>query len=98
MELVPHPKRQWVNDRANELEEELILLEGSEFDDAIMGIAEVNHLHVVVYSTSKIIDVLLADGLADGLSIEDAYDHFYFNIAGAYLGPHTPIYVEDPGV
>lgn len=94
MELVQHPKRQWVNDRANELEEELILLGGSEFDEAIMGIAEVNHLHVVVYSTSKIIDMLLADGL----SIEDAYDHFYFNIAGAYLGPHTPIYVEDPGV
>jgi len=94
MELVQHPKRQWVNDRANELEEELILLEGSEFDDAIMGIAEVNHLHVVVYSTSKIIDMLLADGWL----IEDAYEHFYFNIAGAYLGPHTPIYVEDPGV
>lgn len=94
MELVQHPKRQWVNDRATELEEELVLLEGSEFDAAIMGIAEVNHVHVVVYSTSKIIDTLLSEGL----SIEDAYEHFYFNIAGAYLGPHTPIYVEDPGV
>lgn len=94
MELAQHPKRQWVNDRATELEEELLVLEGGEFDDAILGIAEVDHRHVVVYSTSKIIDSLLADGL----SIEDAYEHFYFNISGAYMGPYTPIYVEDPGV
>jgi hypothetical protein len=30
----------------------------------------------------------------DGMTEEDASDYFEFNIEGAYVGPQTPIYVE----
>lgn len=85
-----HPMRLWVEDRLAELGVEALLADG--FDSAIMGVVEVDNNYVVAYSTSKIIAKLVAEGL----TLEDAYDHFYYNIACAYLGPTTPIYVEDP--
>ena len=29
----------------------------------------------------------------DGLSVEDAEEHFDFNVQGAYIGPETPGYL-----
>lgn len=82
--------RLWVEDRLAELGVEALLADG--FDSAIMGVVEVDNNYVVAYSTSKIISKLVSDGL----TLEEAYEHFSYNIASAYLGPTTPIYVEDP--
>lgn len=56
------------------------------FDDCIIGITSNN---IVVYDTDKMISVLIKDGM----SYEDAIDHWSFNIEGAYVGERTPIYM-----
>jgi hypothetical protein len=73
------------------------------FDDAILGVDDNRWNHTkgdeddgtkkrVVYSVTKIIKVLME---RDGMDYETAREHFDFNIAGGYVGVHTPVFVED---
>jgi hypothetical protein len=41
---------------------------------------------VALYDYNKVIDILVSQGL----SYEDAVDHFGFNIGGAWVGDYTP--------
>ncbi|MGL4755776.1 MAG: hypothetical protein ACRCXB_25760 [Aeromonadaceae bacterium] len=45
-----------------------------------------------VYSTDKILTLLMEH---EGMDADEAVDWFYFNIEGSYLGPASPIYVEE---
>ena len=67
-------------------EEELLFVDG--FDAAIIGIDTVNYR--VVYNKEIMIEVLIAEGM----SYEDALEHFSYNIEGAYVGEKTPIYCQ----
>jgi hypothetical protein len=67
-------------------DEELLFVDG--FDAAIIGIDTVNYR--VVYNIEIIIEVLIAEGM----SYEDALEHFSYNIEGAYVGEKTPIYCQ----
>jgi hypothetical protein len=67
-------------------DEELMFVDG--FDDAIIGIDTVSYR--VVYNKEIMIEVLIADGM----SYEDALEHFSYNIEGAYVGEKTPIYCQ----
>jgi len=60
-----------------------------EFDEAIVGITRRDGVAVLVYDTEKVIDCLTKDGT----SVEDAWDWYFFNIEGAYMGPGTPMYI-----
>ena len=57
------------------------------FDDAIIGLDESSMR--IIYSTHKCIQILMDK---DELSEEDALEHFDYNIAGSYIGNHTPIW------
>ena len=60
------------------------------FDEAVIGITfGVNA--VAVYSVSKVLDILVDEGM----SMEDAIEHFEYNIAGSYIGEKTPMWVYD---
>lgn len=48
-------------------------------------------LGVAVYSVELVLDVLISLGMDD----ESALDFYCYNIEGAYLGEHTPIFVWD---
>jgi len=61
-------------------------LKADGFDDAIIGIDSKQRM---VYSIEKILKILQDDNMTD----EDALEHFYYNIAGSYVGDHTPIYI-----
>lgn len=75
------------------------------FDEAIIGMAErINLGPVVAYDVDKIIEILMKDmevepdDLEEGLTEEDvkremAYDYFYFNVQGAWMGEFTPIFI-----
>lgn len=75
------------------------------FDEAIIGMAErINLGPVVAYSTEKIIEILMRDmevdekDLGEGESIENlkyqmAYEHFEYNIKGAWMGEFTPVFI-----
>jgi hypothetical protein len=60
------------------------------FDEAIIGFHTGQGL--VVYSEQKIIAALIRD---DEMTWEDAYEHFSYNIAGSYVGPNTPLIVQE---
>lgn len=76
------------------------------FDEAIIGMAErINFGPVVAYDKEKIIEILMRDmdvshdELEEGQTIEDkkyelASEYFYYNIAGAYMGEYTPIFIS----
>lgn len=70
-------------------DEECLVADG--FDDAVIGILYGDHSKTV-YSVSKMLDILTAD---EEMTREDAVEYFEYNIAGAYLGEKTPIYVYD---
>ena len=70
---------------ATEMNEEALLADG--FDDALIGADyEKNR---AVYSIEKMLDILMKQGM----SYDDAVEHFSFNIGCAYVGEFTPLYV-----
>ena len=65
-------------------EEEILIADG--FDEAIIGIEDTSMR--LIYSIEKCIDILIAEGLSE----EDAIEHFEFNVRGSYVGKQTPIW------
>jgi hypothetical protein len=59
------------------------------FDEAVIGIEESSMR--LVYSVRKCIDILVSEGS----TLEDALDHFDFNVKGGYIGEKTPIWCDD---
>lgn len=71
--------------------EPLITYDGLE--DAAMGIVTVHTQPTrVVYSFSKIIEVLMRDS---EMNYEEAIEYFDFNINGAWVGERTPAIFYD---
>jgi hypothetical protein len=61
-------------------------------DDAILGIAyRAGAAPLVAYSTSQCIQILMD---RDGMSHDEASEFFEFNIVGAFVGPGTPVFVQ----
>lgn len=76
----------------SELEEQLEgMLLATGYDDCILGIAErCGQPNVVAYDAHKIARSLIKQGMSE----EEAWEFFYFNISGAYVGELTPIYIH----
>lgn len=75
-----------------EIDPELVLLDPAEsYDKCILGIASrIGMDDCIAYDRSKVIAELMNDGMSE----EDAEDLFSFNMAGAYVGTRTPIFIE----
>lgn len=72
----------------SELNEEALLLDG--YDEAIIGIAmRCGQEAVVAYDEDKIVEILMRD-----MDYDEAYEFYSFNIAGAYVGPNTPMLIK----
>ena len=67
-------------------DEEFLSADGLE--DAIIGV----YGEKLVYSQAKVLDILVK---RDGMTDEEALEHFSFNIEGSYMGEKTPIWVDD---
>jgi len=77
--------------------DELVLLEPREiFNDFIVGVSQ--RPLAVVYNKDKIIEYWAKEFLSEQSDEAQAYmeavEFFEFNIQGAYMGEHTPIYVS----
>lgn len=78
-------KREWITDI---LGDETLLADG--MDEAIVGIAQRFGLDPVpAYSRNKIIEIL-----AQEMTVEEAEEYFEFNIADAWVGDGTPVFVD----
>ena len=63
-------------------------------DDAIVGVADREGVTVVVYDARLILDALRT---RDGMERDEAQEFFEFNIAGAWIGEQTPIFLRRIG-
>ena len=67
---------------------EALLADG--FDEAIVGMAErCGQPSLVVYDAEKCIDILVERGL----DRDEAAEYFSFNVSGAWMGEHTPLFL-----
>lgn len=73
-----------------ELADDYELLFADGFDEAIVGVASrISEPPVVVYDIGKVLDVLVAQGLTP----EEAEEHFHYNVAGSWVGDRTPMFM-----
>jgi hypothetical protein len=65
-------------------------LKADGFDEAIIGFAEqCGRPTILAYDTDKCVEILMSQGM----EWEEALEYFQFNIAGAYVGENTPIFI-----
>jgi hypothetical protein len=64
-------------------------LKADGFDEAVIGLEEPSLR--LIYSIKKTIEILIEEGMTE----EDAQEHFSYNVSGAYVGELTPIWCED---
>lgn len=70
---------------------EYLVLSPDYFDRAIVGVIEgCGTSGAVCYSVSEIIEILMK---IEKMSEEDAWEWYDYNIAGAYMGKHTPVFL-----
>ena len=61
------------------------------FEDCLLGVlVGIAAPDTLVYDKTKILDKLMQQQMTH----EEAEKYFDFNIAGAYVGPKTPVYLE----
>ena len=76
-------------DHLTEYNSEALLADG--FEDAFIGICEVfNRPILAAYDREKCITILME---RDGMTDEEAQEYFEYNVAGAWVGDSTPVYV-----
>lgn len=87
--MKPHEK---VLAYMDEFVDEYIRLEPREdFDLCIVGVGRRFNDTVLIYSTQKILDMLVAQGSDP----DEVDEHFEYNIIGGWLGSGTPIFLHD---
>ena len=74
----------------SEVAEGALLADG--FEDALIGFGYQFNYPIAVYSRKRCIDILMDDGIMD---YEEATEYFDFNVAGAYVGESTPVFLDD---
>jgi hypothetical protein len=72
-----------------ESDPELLFLSESKYDEAIIGLCESFKGICVAYDLNKIIDILKRD-----MSHDDALEWYAYNMVGAYMGEHTPVFIS----
>jgi len=86
-QLLAHER---LRERLAEIDPEMLMADG--FEGAIVGVASRCAMEpVIVYDRAKCIEILMQ---RDGMDYEEAVEYFDFNVAGAYVGERTPIYLE----
>ncbi len=81
--------RQEIEDWLEPLGAETLFADG--FDEAIIGLTEVDEGWRTCYDTGRIMELLVSE---QGMTELEAMEYFDFNIAGAYVGPLTPIFIQ----
>ena len=66
---------------------ECLLADG--FDSALIGITDGLN-SVAVYDSNLCIELLIKEGMSE----IDAIEHFYYNVAGSYVGEKTPVFIK----
>jgi hypothetical protein len=65
------------------------------FEKAFVGLARQFNNVLAVYNYKACIDVLM---MRDGMSEDEAVDYMEFNVVGAWVGDHTPVFMVNETV
>jgi beta-lactam-binding protein with PASTA domain len=72
-----------------DIPEGLLIADG--FDDALVGVgSRCGQPDVAVYDVDKCIDILMRNGLTN----DEAREHFSFNVEGGWVGEQTPVWMR----
>ena len=75
----------WLEERHPD--HEFLLADG--FEEAFIGVAYQFDSPLAVFDREKCIKILSRD-----MSLEEAEEYFQFNVEGAFMGPHTPMFLD----
>jgi len=64
------------------------LLKADGLDEAIIGVVQRMGTQAICYDTEKVIEILMRD-----MTEDEAWEYFQYNIAGAWVGEHTPFFL-----
>ena len=73
----------------NEYAEGAIIL--SDLDTAIIGIVEDFNGRRILYSKTKILNILM---VRDGMTMDEAEEYYDYNILGLYAGDQNPVFLD----
>ena len=76
---------------AKQLGEEETVLLADGLENAFLGIGRQFTHPVAIYSYKKTLKCLKGKGM----TMEDAIEYFDYNIAGAFVGDQTPVFLQD---
>jgi hypothetical protein len=80
-----------IREDLSDINPEALLADG--FEDALIGICyRAGQPPIAAYSRRKCIELLVEQGLTG----EDAEEHFEFNVVGAWVGEGTPVFIDTP--
>ena len=83
-------KNHEIKDIMEEENPEALFADG--FDDAIIGVCrKAGSEPVVTYSYDKCVEVLMNQ---QDMPYDDAIEWMEFNVVSAYMGPHTPVFID----
>jgi hypothetical protein len=80
-----------IREELSERYPDLLVMEPSHLDAAILGVVTRIGLEAVCYSTDKVIRLLMEH---DGMTEEEAVEYMEFNMKGAWMGEQTPVFLE----
>ena len=80
--------RKDIEDLYSDDEPDILFADG--YDETIAGVTWDGERTRVVYETEGILKILMEDGM----TYDEAAEFFDFNVAGAYMGVYTPLYLE----
>ena len=69
---------------------EIMLADG--FDEAFIGVGYHFNKTLAVYDKQRCLQVLVD---RDGMTHDEANEYFEFNVIGAYVGPLTPVFMDN---
>lgn len=78
----------YIKQRISELNPEALYADG--FDRALIGCAQQFNRALALYDKAKCIEILVKEGLSE----EEACEHFEFNVVGSYVGDNTPLFYD----
>jgi len=79
--------------RYNDIDDEQQIVLLHDFDEALTGICmDVNHKNAAVYSTQKILDILV---WRDRMDPVEAFEYFNFNIFTHLSSVGNPVFLKD---
>jgi hypothetical protein len=74
-------------EQLSEINPEILLCDG--FEDALIGFVDVFNKTIALYDKQKCLDILIQ---RDGMTEEEAFEFFDYNVTGSYDGEHTPAF------